>query len=239
MLLSQFIEDVLHINEQDLLFSRLLAYVHHYSADIISYHVITERLRRLKLDQGLVYQCFPNRWVARYKDQGYLEIDPIIERATKSSEPFRWFDIPKLTKLSKVQTAFLQDMKEHGLVDGLAVPIFGPNGTTAYFGIGSTMGDLELVHADVISIQYACYSLNNRFMELNGEIQTDDPQLTNREREVLTWIARGKSNSVIADILGISEHTVDTFVRRCFQKLDVTDRISASLKGVAIGAISP
>ncbi len=36
---------------------------------------------------------------------------------------------------------------------------------------------------------------------------------------------------------GISVHTVDTIVRRIFRKLDVADRTSAALKGVAYGLI--
>lgn len=61
--------------------------------------------------------------------------------------------------------------------------------------------------------------------------------LTPRERDILAWVARGKSNSVIGDVLGISPHTVDTHLRRIYAKLGVSDRISAALAGVGIGLI--
>ncbi len=61
--------------------------------------------------------------------------------------------------------------------------------------------------------------------------------LSPREAEILQWISRGKSNSVIADILGISRHTVDTHVRRIFRKLDTSDRTTASLRAMQLGLL--
>ena len=61
--------------------------------------------------------------------------------------------------------------------------------------------------------------------------------LSLREVEILRWVAQGKSNGVIADILSISPGTVDTYLRRIFEKLDVADRTSAAVKGVSMGLI--
>lgn len=61
--------------------------------------------------------------------------------------------------------------------------------------------------------------------------------LSPREREVLCWVSRGKSNSVIADILGISQHTVDTHIRRIFRKLGTTDRTTASIRAMETGQL--
>ena len=67
---------------------------------------------------------------------------------------------------------------------------------------------------------------------------TADRQLSSREKEILDWVARGKSNSVIAEILEISPGTVDTYMRRIYVKLDVSDRTSAAVKGVGMGLIA-
>ncbi|MCB1402817.1 MAG: helix-turn-helix transcriptional regulator, partial [Rhodobacteraceae bacterium] len=63
------------------------------------------------------------------------------------------------------------------------------------------------------------------------------PNLSERETEVLAWVARGKSNSAIGEILGISAHTVDAHLRRIYLKLGVFDRISAALRGIGVGLI--
>ena len=52
--------------------------------------------------------------------------------------------------------------------------------------------------------------------------------LTLREREVLGWLARGKSNSEIAMILGISAATVSKHLEHIYPKLGVENRTAAA-----------
>ncbi len=52
--------------------------------------------------------------------------------------------------------------------------------------------------------------------------------LTNREAEVLLWVARGKSNKDISTVLGISPRTVNKHLEQIFEKLGVENRASAT-----------
>ncbi|MGV3489897.1 MAG: response regulator [Devosia sp.] len=54
--------------------------------------------------------------------------------------------------------------------------------------------------------------------------------LTQRESEVLLWIARGKSNRDIGDILGLSPRTVNKHLEQVYAKLGVENRASAAIK---------
>lgn len=54
--------------------------------------------------------------------------------------------------------------------------------------------------------------------------------LTERESEVLHWVARGKTNPEIAMILEISSFTVKNHMQRVFRKLDVSNRAQAVSK---------
>ena len=56
---------------------------------------------------------------------------------------------------------------------------------------------------------------------------------------MLAWIAQGKSNATVGEILGISAHTVDAHLRRIYLKLGVFDRVSAALRGLGFGLIQP
>ena len=53
--------------------------------------------------------------------------------------------------------------------------------------------------------------------------------VTSREAEVLVWIARGKSNKDIGDILGMSPRTVNKHLETIFAKLGVENRASAAV----------
>ncbi|TWB43930.1 response regulator [Nitrospirillum pindoramense] len=60
--------------------------------------------------------------------------------------------------------------------------------------------------------------------------------LTAREAEVLVWIAHGKSNRDISDILGISPRTVNKHLEQVFVKLGVENRASAAAVAVRVMA---
>ena len=57
-----------------------------------------------------------------------------------------------------------------------------------------------------------------------------DDGLTDREREVLALIAEGSSNAQIARMLGLSLKTVQNYVSRILEKLQVSDRTQAALR---------
>jgi DNA-binding NarL/FixJ family response regulator len=62
--------------------------------------------------------------------------------------------------------------------------------------------------------------------------------LTPREKEVLTWVGRGKTSAEIATILGLSERTVNFHCNQAMIRLDVINRTQAAVKALSQGLIS-
>lgn len=70
--------------------------------------------------------------------------------------------------------------------------------------------------------------LNSRL--INRDIDKDKLEsLTNREVEVIKFIAKGMLNKEIATALGISERTVKNHISNIFKKIDVGDRTQAAV----------
>lgn len=64
-------------------------------------------------------------------------------------------------------------------------------------------------------------------------------ELTDREREVLLLVARGRSNQEIADDLVISPHTAKTHVNRIMTKLNAHDRAQLVILAYETGLLEP
>jgi DNA-binding NarL/FixJ family response regulator len=76
-----------------------------------------------------------------------------------------------------------------------------------------------------------------RRSELRGGIPSHI-HLTEREKEVLTWVGRGKTSAEIAIILGLSERTVNFHCDQAMKRLDVINRTQAVAKSLAEGLIT-
>lgn len=93
-------------------------------------------------------------------------------------------------------------------------------------------GHLELSYIGQIGSDEILF----RLVEGNGAndqtVLRNKLMLTHRESEVLLWIAKGKSNRDIADILTLSPRTVNKHLEQIYAKLGVENRTSAAALAV-------
>lgn len=97
----------------------------------------------------------------------------------------------------------------------------------------------EKLLTTMIEVQNGTYQLDGHITTFLVQHITEKEQkwalmkeLTNRERDVLFEIAKGKSNKEIASSLFISEKTVKTHVSHVLSKLELADRTQAALYAV-------
>jgi LuxR family quorum-sensing system transcriptional regulator CciR len=76
-----------------------------------------------------------------------------------------------------------------------------------------------------------------RRLEFEEETRPSPELLSEREAEILTWVALGKSNTDIGTILRISPHTVNTYLKRILSKLEVTSRTTAAVRAAQMGLL--
>ena len=72
---------------------------------------------------------------------------------------------------------------------------------------------------------------------INIPIDAELEQLTKREKEVISMLAKGASNKEIADKLFVRDVTIKTHLNTIFKKLKVTNRTQAVLLAIQLGII--
>lgn len=63
-------------------------------------------------------------------------------------------------------------------------------------------------------------------------------KLTDREKEVLTFVAKGLNRAEVAAACGIGIRTVATHIGAIYRKLDITSRSEAAVEAIRMGLIS-
>jgi len=69
--------------------------------------------------------------------------------------------------------------------------------------------------------------------------QGNNPQLTDREQEVIPLVVQGKSNREIADLLVISEKTAKAHISNILGKLGLDDRTQMAVYAIKHGLVNP
>jgi len=67
--------------------------------------------------------------------------------------------------------------------------------------------------------------------------QNDKPELSKREKEILSSIAKGLSRNEAAEILGITSNTVASHLKSIYGKLNVSNRAQATLEALRLGLV--
>lgn len=75
--------------------------------------------------------------------------------------------------------------------------------------------------------------------ELHGSRKGHDPGLTNRELEVMQYVAFGLNDREIAEILHVATTTVKYHLKKVFTKLAVHSRTRAAISLVVMGLVEP
>jgi DNA-binding NarL/FixJ family response regulator len=129
-------------------------------------------------------------------------------RAIRSSHP----DTGVVVLSQYVEPEYATKLFEAG-ADGLA------------YLLKERLGDLEQFEHAIDEVRNGRSVIDPRVVDalVEGRTKSKSPleRLTDRERQVLTEIAKGKTNSAIADTLFLSERAIEKHINSIFTKLDL------------------
>lgn len=187
---------------------------------------------------NVIHRGFSRAVVQAYLTEGWGDKDPVPSLVIASGAPTRWSKAWALIEPDAEQLAYLDRMHAVELGDGYSLPVYGPGGRNGTLNVGAAVRNAVMDRAPVEEMHMVAQVAHMRLCQLLPDKGPLEKPLSARELEILDWVARGKSNSVIADILDLSGATVDTYLRRIYDKLDVSDRTSAAVVGVGMGLIA-
>lgn len=239
---ENFVAATSKAEKADELFSILIKALDNIGYDRVIFSIVNDRDLTPEGRSLGIFHNYPEDWQKYYHEKKFEQIDPVIKYGAIASRPFRWQDLIERMKLSQRQTNFFHEGMEAGLYNGVAIPIRGSRAQLSGVALASSQkidacdNRLDLINAYCQQF-FLCYKrmfLKDPIPEgISGDL------LTPKETEILTWAANGKTDEEIGIILSISRHTVDTHLRHIFQKLDVTTKIQAVVKGIMMGMINP
>lgn len=178
---------------------------------------------------------YPDEWQRRYREAGYLRIDPTVERARESPLPFLW-PVP-----AAHASGFWQDAWDHGLRHGWAQSARDPSGAISLFSFARSHTPISRLELDANEsrlewLAHVGHATMARTL-LASTLPEVSEKLSLREREVLVWSAEGKTADEIGSILGLAESTVNYHVTHAVKKLRAANKMHAVAKAAILGLL--
>lgn len=223
---------------ENVAFDALLEFVGNFGIEKFTYHHLTAH-RPADFDRK---QFFARGYDAEVVHEFKLNLDafhsPFVEHILKASDPMAFKEIFSQLDKDDERTDYWFHfyLSQHN--NGIVIPVFGSKSRNGYFVLAAKTAQTQISARRQRALKWACQETHLKLCQVLSEQIRISVSLTAREKEILTWVARGKSNSVIADIMGISPHTVNGYLRTVYLKTGVTDRTSAALVGVGNDLIS-
>ncbi len=162
---------------------------------------------------------------------------PLVLHGFRVSVPFRWREA--FEALSEDQIAHVRRSQSHGLKFGICFPILQVRTAPGLMSLGRAT-DFELSLEDLVALEVLVRKAFERLNQLTE--MPEEPKLltlTDREREVLTLVARGKTNWEIGTILKISEYSIRDYLKNLSKRLGTTNRTHTVTQAIRLGLILP
>jgi LuxR family quorum sensing-dependent transcriptional regulator len=178
---------------------------------------------RRMLDQRKLLISWPQDWYLQYGQGRFVEHDVVAASFRIRPASFRWSDLRVETAAARRVMQIAGD--DYAMKQGFAVPVFGLNGYEAGLSLaGPEIDDTD--EANSATELIAIYAFNQL---TRNKISTTDAGsvLRPREREVMQWVAAGKTTWDIGAILHISSDTVNKTIASAMRRLEVHTRAQA------------
>lgn len=184
---------------------------------------------------GFVVREAPAGWVG---SAGYRYVcfdqNPLLRPVSEGLTRYKFSDFAP--HADRAYAPYWEALSEGGIADGICAAAFGSERRMASVHIG--VGDRALDPAVQDALALAAAILAERLMDFRPDGAAPPPPpppgLGARERDAIAYVAEGKTDWEIAQILGIAESTARFHVDNARRKLGATNRAHAVAKFLSL-----
>ena len=171
---------------------------------------------------------YPVEWLAKLRENETFR-EPVLKAAERTSTGFLWSRLSEHVSLDESEQRYMQRAAQVGLAEGFTVPNHVPGETfgSCHFAVSRRT---DLPHHNLPAAQaLGCFAFEKARQILRQHQQPSEQYvvpapLTERQRDCLLFAARGKSDSVIADLLNIRRRTVNEHIEAAKRRYSVATR---------------
>jgi LuxR family quorum-sensing system transcriptional regulator CciR len=171
---------------------------------------------------------YPVEWLARLREHENFR-EPVLRAAERTSTGFLWSRLQEHVELGEQEWRYMARAADHGLAEGFTVPnhIPGEAFGSCHFAVrkASDLPSNNLPAAQALG-SFA-FEKARQLLEANAQSSEEyvlPAPLTERQRDCLLFAARGKSDSVIAELLDIRPKTVNEHIEAAKRRYSVATR---------------
>jgi LuxR family quorum-sensing system transcriptional regulator CciR len=192
------------------------------------YYAIVHHIRFGLPSRHVRLSNYPLEWLAYVREQERLP-DPVLRAAERASSGFKWDKLATLVSVSRTEQDYMELAQRYGIAKGYTVPNHVP---------GETFGSCHFVvrpervfpDANVSAAQalgnFAFEAARRLLAERRepSESWVEPAPLSERQRECLLFVAKGKSDSIIGQLLDIKPRTVNEHIEAAKRRYSVATR---------------
>ncbi|MQY41155.1 hypothetical protein GG681_00725 [Epibacterium sp. SM1969] len=188
---------------------------------------------------------YPADWVSYYTEHGFQKYDPVWARLLRRSGAFSWRDAmaemrqDKLTPDHEIAVSeqFMRDASDAGLADGIGISFINQFGEVSGIAVSKKIFEKDPSLEDFAKVTVLATALHDKITSTFS--QKPPIALTKREKDVLSWAAEGKTDSEIAQLLGVTHHTVRFHWNNLFRKFDMSSKLLVTMTAIRKRLVQP
>lgn len=184
---------------------------------------------------------YPQAWVEHYDRQSLVFCDPVHRASHLTNLGFEWSRLGEMIAMTDWDREMLRLGREQGIADGFTVPANIPDearGSVSFVVQTGHVLPLVMLYLAKTVGDYAFEAARRLLLARHRHTSVVLPQLTDRQRDCVLWVARGKTDEEIAIILSISRNTVTEHIAQAYLRYGVNKRPLLVIRTVFDGTLT-